>query len=562
MIKSRRFPNVLLLFVSLLFFQAPLFATIGRKAMVATAHPIATEAAVQVLQEGGNAVDAALAAQWMLNVVEPQSSGIGGGGFFLFYEAATKRIYAFDGREQAPQEAFPEMFLDKNKVPYPFIERATGGLPVGVPGTLRLLKQVHNRFGSKRFSFSELFDPAIQIAEEGFLVSPRLAGFIDQQKDRLARFEASHNIFFNGKGEPRKTRELLIQPDLAQTFRLIQQEGVDVFYEGKLAQEIVEAVRRAPFHPGLMKKEDLFYYQAIERLPLQGTYRGYDIFSIGPPSSGGTTLIEALNILENFDLKSMRRSADFIHVFSEAQKLAFQNRNRYLGDPKFTQIPLENLLSKELAKVSFQTIQMNATLPTLQNLQGLEGTTTSHISIADENGNIVSYTTTIEHIFGSAMVVPGRGFLLNNELTDFDEIPKDKEGKLKANAPQPEKRPRSSMTPTLVFKKGRPVLIVGSPGGSTIIATVLNVVTNVIDFKMPLEEALSAARILNRDGPLELETEIFANAMIKQKLREKGNEIIYKENFGNAQAILFDESQNDILVGASDPRSEGRAAGY
>ncbi len=562
MIKSPRFAKALLFLAAFLFIQQSLFAAIGRKAMVATAHPIATEAAVQVLQEGGNAVDAAIAAQWMLNVVEPQASGIGGGGFFLFYEAATKRIYAFDGREQAPQEAFPEMFLDKNKVPYPFIERATGGLPVGVPGTLRLLKQVHNRFGSKRFSFSELFDPAIQIAEEGFLVSPRLAGFIDQQKDRLARFEASRNIFFNEKGEPRKTRELLVQPDLAQTFRQIQQDGVDVFYEGKLAQEIVEAVRRAPFHPGLMKKEDLFYYQAIERLPLQGTYRGYDIFSMGPPSSGGSTLIEALNILENFDLKSMHRSADFIHVFSEAQKLAFQNRNRYLGDPKFTKIPLENLLSKDLAKTSFQKIQMNATLPTLQGLQGLEGTTTSHISIADEQGNIVSYTTTIEHIFGSAMVVPGRGFLLNNELTDFDEIPNDKESKLKANAPQPEKRPRSSMTPTLVFKTGRPVLIVGSPGGSTIIATVLNVVTNVIDFKMPLEEALSAARILNRDGPLELEAEIFANAALKDKLREKGNEIIYKENFGNAQAIFFDEQQNEILIGASDPRSEGRAAGY
>ncbi len=529
--------------------------------MVATAHPLATEIALQVLEEGGNAVDATLAAQWILNVVEPQSSGIGGGGFFLYYHAATKRIYAFDGREQAPQEAFPEMFLDKNKVPYPFLERATGGLAVGVPGTLRLLKQVHDRFGSQRFGFAELFDPAIEVAEKGFLISPRLAQFIDLQKDRLNRFEASRKIFFNQNENPLKTNEILVQPDLAQTFRLIQREGVDVFYEGKLAGEITDCVRRTPVHPGLMKKDDLFFYQVIERMPLQSSYRGYDVFSMGPPSSGGTTLIKALNILENFDLKSMSRSADFLHVFSEAQKLAFQDRNRYIGDPKFTQIPLEDLLSKELAKVSYRKIQMKATLPALQNPHAMEGTTTSHISIADEHGNIVSYTTTIEHIFGSAMVVPGRGFLLNNELTDFDEIPKNEKGELKANAPQSEKRPRSSMTPTLVFKKSKPVLIVGSPGGPTIIATVLNVIINVIDFGMTLEEALKAPRILNRDGPIEVETELFANAALKEKLRQKGNEIIYKDDFGNAQAIYF-EKHNEIILGASDPRSEGRAAGY
>lgn len=551
----------ILFFVSLLSFPHILLGAVGRKAMVATAHPLATEIALQVLEEGGNAVDATLAAQWILNVVEPQSSGIGGGGFFLYYHAATKRIYAFDGREQAPQEAFPEMFLDKNKVPYPFLERATGGLAVGVPGTLRLLKQVHDRFGSQRFGFAELFDPAIEVAEKGFLISPRLAQFIDLQKDRLNRFEASRKIFFNQNENPLKTNEILVQPDLAQTFRLIQREGVDVFYEGKLAGEITDCVRRTPVHPGLMKKDDLFFYQVIERMPLQSSYRGYDVFSMGPPSSGGTTLIKALNILENFDLKSMSRSADFLHVFSEAQKLAFQDRNRYIGDPKFTQIPLEDLLSKELAKVSYRKIQMKATLPALQNPHAMEGTTTSHISIADEHGNIVSYTTTIEHIFGSAMVVPGRGFLLNNELTDFDEIPKNEKGELKANAPQSEKRPRSSMTPTLVFKKSKPVLIVGSPGGPTIIATVLNVIINVIDFGMTLEEALKAPRILNRDGPIEVETELFANAALKEKLRQKGNEILYKDDFGNAQAIYF-EKHNEIILGASDPRSEGRAAGY
>jgi gamma-glutamyltranspeptidase/glutathione hydrolase len=561
MVKPLRFQKIILLWFFLSCVSTPLWAAVGKKAMVATAHPFVTEIALQILEEGGNAVDAAVAAQWMLNVVEPQASGIGGGGFFLYFDAATRRIYAVDGRETAPAEAFPEMFLDAKGSPYPFLQRATGGLPVGVPGTLKLLKHVHDKFGSKRFSFAELFSPAIDVAENGFPISMRLSEFIDSQKDRLKLFESSRAIFLNGEGEPLAPGEILVQQDLAETFRWIQREGIGVFYEGKLAEEIVDCIRSAPFHPGHMKKDDLFYYRVMERDPVQGRYRGYDIFSMGPPSSGGTTLIEALNILEFFDLKSLGRSADFVHLFSESQKLAFQDRNLYVGDPDFSKAPFQNLLSKEWARTRLEEIHMDRTLAKVQAQPAVEGTTTSHISIVDESGNIVSYTTTIEHIFGSAMTVPGRGFLLNNELTDFDEIPKNHAGKLKANAAEGDKRPRSSMTPTLVFKNGLPILVVGSPGGNTIIATVLNIVVNMLDFHMFPEEALKSPRILNRDGPVELEAELFAKAVFKKNLRDKGNEVIYKDPFGNAQVVYFDYGQGAI-VGASDPRGEGQAGGY
>ncbi len=348
---------------------------------------------------------------------------------------------------------------------------------------------------------------------------------------------------------------------MANTFRLLQKEGVSTFYEGALGEEIVQAVRNAPFHPGVMKKEDLFYYKVIERDPVNGNYRGHDIFSMGPPSSGGPTLIETLNILENFDLEKMGRSSEFIHVFSEAQKLAFQDRNAFLGDPAFAKVPIEKLLSKEFAQERFKKIDRTAALPAIEGKSALEGTTTTHISIVDEQGNMVSFTTTIEHIFGSAMVVPGRGFFLNNELTDFDAEPRNAQGELKPNAPEPGKRPRSSMTPTLVFKNGLPILIVGTPGGSTIISTVLNILVNMIDFNMNIDEALKTPKILNRDGPLELEAELFSDADLKQKLKQKKSEVIFKEDFGNAQAVYFDRA-NDDIIGASDPRREGEAAGY
>lgn len=550
----------------LIFFQSACTPSVfalarSEKAMAATQHPYATEVALEVLKLGGNAVDAAIAAQWVLNVVEPQSSGIGGGGFFIYYEAATKRIYTFDGREMAPQKAHPDMFLDQNKVPLPFEKANTGGLSAGVPGALKLLKTVHERFGSKYFNFSELFEPAIEIAENGFPITPRLAYFIDQQKERLKFFYSSRQIFLDPDGNPLQAGDMLRQPDLANTFRLIQKEGIKVFYEGEIGNDVVEAVQKSFVNPGLMEKEDLIYYQVFERDPVYGSYRGFDIFSMGPPSSGGTTLIETLNILENFDLAAMGRTADFYHVFAESQKLAFRDRNQYLGDSKFTNVPVTELLSKDRAKKLFEMIQMNTTIPPTSLNPPAENENTSHISIIDPDGNIVSFTTTIEHIFGCAMVVPGRGFFLNNELTDFDMDPRDANGKLRANAPEGGKRPRSSMTPTLVFKEGQPVLAVGSPGGSTIIATVLNVLVNLIDFNMPLDKTLASARLMNRDGATELEPDLYDDTTLVKALENKGEQIVRYSVFGNAQAVQ--KTYNPpILWGDSDPRGEGIAEGF
>ncbi|MBI3317476.1 MAG: gamma-glutamyltransferase [Candidatus Omnitrophica bacterium] len=572
--------------------------------MVVTANSHATRAAFEILQDRGNAVDAAIAAQWVLNIVEPQSSGIGGGGFFLYYEAATKRIYTFDGRETAPQEVYPEIFLEGQDQPVPFKpNRITGGRPVGVPGTLALLQEVHERFGTKRFSFSGLLNPAIEIAERGFPVSKRLAYFLNQEKERLALFEASRGIFLKKDGSPYREGEILLQKDIAKTFRLIQQQGMRVFYEGEIAEAIVQAVRNSPVNPGLMKREDLAHYHAVERMPVHGRYRNYDVFSMGPPSSGGVTLIEILNILENFQLDLLGRTPNGVHVFLEAQKLAFEDRNEFLGDPDFVEIPIAELLSKPFAEKKTQEINYQTAVPTgregIRTLM-LEPANTTHLSIVDGWGNMVSFTSTIEEIFGSAMVVPGYGFVLNNELTDFDAEPtarrtdrtapqdqapdrrsfkrrhrmtkrssaaeptgaeSKKSGTiLKPNAPEGGKRPRSSMTPTFVFNGGKPVLVLGSPGGSAIIGTVLNLIVNLLDFGMPATEAMKLDRMIHRGEEVELESALFRNQELKRELMRRGHRVMEKEAIGNAQMIYFDPEEN-IWVGVSDPRGEGEALG-
>ncbi len=549
----------------LLFFSThSLEAATGTKAMVATADPRATQAALEVLKGGGNAVDAAIAAQWVLNVVEPQSSGIGGGGFFLFYEASSKHVFTYDGRETAPAKAFAEMFLDPQGTPYLFDpDRITGGLPVGVPGVLKLLSQVHEKHASGKFSFAELFDPAIRYAENGFEISQRMAYFLDREKERLRLFGETKKIFFDEDGLPYGEGYILKQPDLAETFRLIQKEGIGPFYEGEIALSMVKAVQEVPFHPGFMELEDLQGYKVAERPAVSQNYRGYEVFSMGPPSSGGTTLTEALNILEIFPLAAYGRSVEGFYFFSQAQKIAFEDRNRYSGDSDFVNVPVEKLISKDFAHERAKNISgIEPVLSETKESESSEPTSnTSHISIVDEAGNMVSFTTTIEAVFGCAMVVPGRGFFLNNELTDFEAIPHDLEGNLHPNSLQPGKRPRSSMTPTFVFRDGRPFLIAGSPGGPRIIGAVLNVMVNLIDFGMKLDEAMAAPRMIHRGNSAELEEELFQNQEIKTGLENKGMAVSQTSAIGNVQAIYFDSDQKWI-VGQSDSRGEGRAEGY
>ena len=552
--------------------------------MVVTAHPMATEAAVEILQQGGNAVDAAIAAQWVLNVVEPQSSGIGGGGFFVYYDAKTKTVYTFDGREKAPSRAYPEMFLDSAGNPMQFYpHRITGGLAVGVPGTLKLLKRVHDRFGSKKIRFEELFEPAIKLAEEGVPVSRRLAEALDDETKRLNLFDSTRKIFLHPDGTPLKKGEILVQKDLAKTFKTIAEKGVGTFYEGDIARAIVDTVKYAAFHPGLMEYLDLAFYRVEERDARYGTYRGHDIFTMGPPSSGGVAILEILNILENFSLIFYGPSSDSFHLVIEAQKMAFEDRAKFIGDPDKIKMPVEKLISKDYGKKKAKEIKFEqarpvealvdeASLPALGN--------TSHISILDAEGNVVSYTTTIEHMFGSAMIVPRWGFFLNNELTDFDAVPREPSvmdsiapkgtvinaaaqhmrTKLKPNAPGPEKRPRSSMTPTIVFRNGRPFLIAGSPGGSLIIPTVQEIILYTIDFRMPPDQVVLAPRFAARGPLVEAEGPFFESPAIVQDLKDRGHILTLRKPFGNAQVIFFDP-QNDVFTGVSDSRGDGEAKG-
>lgn len=546
-------------------------------AVVATAHPEASRVAKEILELGGNAVDAAIAAQWVLNVVEPQSSGIGGGGFFVYYDAKTNSVYTFDGREKAPAKAYPEMFLDETGKPIPFYpDRITGGLAVGVPGTLKLLKQVHDRFGSGEFKFSELFNSAIVLAQKGIPVSRRLAEAIESEKERLKIFGPTFSIFFHPDGTPLKEGDILVQKDLAKTFETIAERGVAVFYEGEIAKAIVQTVKESPVRPGLLEESDLKFYGVVQREAVYGTYRGYEIFSMGPPSSGGAALIQILNILENYNLASYGYSSHSLHLMIEAQKSAFLDRTLFLGDPDFSRIPLGMLLSKEYAKKKSQQIKFNKAKPLALlvkeaslKIKPPAGGNTSHISIRDREGNLVSYTTTIEHIFGSGMVVRDWGFLLNNELTDFDaepwfdiDVPEDMRGRLKPNAPSPEKRPRSSMCPVLVFSKGgEPFLVAGSPGGSLIIPTVQEIVVNVIDFNMPIDKALAFPRFAARGGEVEAEAEFLENEGLIEALLSRGHTFREHKPFGNAQALLFEEKEK-AWTAASDPRGEGEVRGY
>ncbi|HNV85881.1 MAG TPA: gamma-glutamyltransferase [Candidatus Omnitrophota bacterium] len=550
------------------------------KNMIASADPAATETGIQILKRGGNPVDAAIAVQAVLNVVEPQSSGIGGGCFLLFYDARTKQIIALDGREEAPRSARPELFLGKDGSPVPFYpDRITGGKAVGVPGCVKALYKAWRLYGSGKIAWRDLWGPAIELAENGFPVSARLAEAIQGEKDRLKLFAASREAFLNPDGTPKEKGALLIQKDLAKTLRLLAKKGEKPFYEGPIAKDIVGAVNHSEVNPGQMEMKDLSEYEAPLRRPVSGTYRGFTLYSMPPPSSGGAVLIEALNLLEPFDPAGMKRKdPEFIHLFSEIQRLSFLDRGRFLGDPDFSEVPVGKLVSKDFAA------ERGSELASSQVLKGISpdkhgNTTTSHISIIDEEGNVLSMTTTIEHIFGCAMVVPGRGFVLNNELTDFDALPylsdtgepapnrvegarKPRKTSLDLPGSIGGKRPLSSMTPTMVFKNGKPWICVGSPGGTQIIGIVLNALVNLIDFGMTPEEALGSPRIINRTGPVEIEMSFFDDPAVTDRLERMGHEIIMRKPFGNAQLVMVRNAQTGELEGASDPRGEGKAEGF
>jgi gamma-glutamyltranspeptidase/glutathione hydrolase len=454
----------------------------GGGGAAATVDELATRTAVDMLAAGGNAVDAAVAAAAVLGVTEPYSCGIGGGGFLVAYLADEDRVVTIDHRETAPNSLREDSFLDAAGQPIPFGEAVTSGLGVGVPGTVRGWQQALSRYGT--ITLRQALQPAIDVARSGFVVDQTFASQTEANLDRFADFSSTRELFLDDDGTAPDVGSVLRNPDLADTYRLIARRGADAFYRGPIARDIVTTVNRPPLlagetrtvRPGGMDLGDLAAYAAPHRPPATVEYRGLEVAGMGPPSSGGSTVGEALNILEGFDLAAADREEAF-HLQFEAAALAFADRNAYVGDADYVDVPLEELLSDEFAAERRALIGETALpKPVAPGVpDSVEGESTTHLTVADDQGNVVSYTFTIESTGGSGIAVPGRGFLLNNELTDFNFVPGT------ANSPAPGKRPRSSMSPTIVLRDGEPVLAVGSPGGATIITTVLQILVDDLD---------------------------------------------------------------------------------
>jgi gamma-glutamyltranspeptidase/glutathione hydrolase len=543
-------------------------AAIGTRFMAAAAHPIAAATGRDVLRMGGSAVDAAIAIQMVLNVVEPQSSGI---GFLVHYDASTKQITTYDGRETAPARATPDLFLDADGKPLSFEEAAVGGIAVGTPGLLRMLDLAHRNHG--RINWARLFEPAVRIATEGFNISPRLHKLIVEEK-QLKEYPATAAYFFDPDGNPRAVGSRLVNEPLAETLRTIAAGGAGAFYSGGLARDIVAAVQTTGVRSGGLTLDDLANYRAIQREPVCGLYRIYRVCGMGPPSSGGVAIIEALGILDRFGIKGFAaNSVGAVHLITEASRLAFADRNRYVADADFVDVPVKGLTDPRYLRQRARLVSLEQSMGkaepgrpegvTLEIMPRSDGTKelpgTTHISVVDAAGNAVSLTSSIENAFGSRVFV--RGFLLNNQLTDFAFNPRDN-GRNSANRVEPGKRPRSSMAPTIVTdREGQLVLTVGSPGGARIIPYVLQTLVATLDWGLDIQAAINLPRHANMNGPVELERGRPV-AALGPELRALGHAVETRDLTSGLHGIAVVRRGESVqLIGGADPRREGEALG-
>ncbi|KIC38494.1 gamma-glutamyltransferase [Ruegeria sp. ANG-R] len=541
----------------------------GTDFMVSAANPIAAQAGYDVLAAGGTAADAMIAVQLMLNLVEPQSSGIGGGAFLLYWDASSRTLTTFDAREKAPANATPERFLLPDGEKMPWTEAISGGQAVGVPGILRLMEVTHNLYGKK--DWASLFQSTIEQAEQGFEVSPRMANSIlsTVERDRsVGVFPAARAYFFNKDGTPLQAGTLLKNPEFAQTLRNLADQGAGAFYSGPIAEDIVAAVDATSKVENNITLEDMAAYRVKIRPAVCAEYRDYDVCGMGPPTSGGLTVGQILGILSNFDLKGTGWNAEMAHLYAEAAKLAYADRALYMADSDFVDVPVKGLLDTDYLKLRSEMIDPSAASEKRQAgepprdhtalfapSQNPDRPGTSHIVIRDQYGNALSMTTTIETAFGSRVFV--RGFLLNNELTDFDRAPKDGD-RLVANRVEGGKRPRSSMSPTIVMKDGAPYLLIGSPGGSRIINYVAKTIIAIVDWEMDPQDAIETGHFVHRNGSsMDLEQGTSA-AEFADALTAKGHEVKEVDLNSGLHAILIKDGQ---LIGAADPRREGVALG-
>lgn len=539
----------------------------GNDGMVVSAHPLASEVGLDILNSGGNAVDAAIAMQYALTVTEPMMSGIGGGGFMMVYDAATGETKIINSRERAPAGADPEMFLDDDGEPMEFQDRVIHGNSVGVPGTAKGLERSHEMWGT--MAMHDLIAPAVALAEEGFPIDDFLERQIGEHAEKLER-SAAGEVFFND-GAPLVEGDMLVQGDLANTLRMISEQGTDVLYHGEIAEAVANTVQE---FEGSLAVEDMQNYDVTVDEPVWGEYKDYDIATMPPPSSGGVFLLQMLGILDGFDLGQYDiKSVEKYHLLAETMHLAYADRAEYAGDPEFVDVPVEGLLHPDYIAERRNLISLDSVIGAPEagdvtpyqkdfERQGaveqpgdkVDGQTT-HYSVIDSHGNVVSYTTTIEQVFGSGIMVPEYGFLLNNELTDFDAEPGG------ANEVQPNKRPLSSMTPTIVFNDGQPVLTVGSPGGQTIITSVLQTILNTYEYGLPLEEALNEPRIFTNNPDNYSHEEGIPEEVIQQ-LNDMGHGFTDEPSpIGNVNSIMFNP-EDGTYTGATDENRNGAAFGF
>ncbi|WP_224797358.1 gamma-glutamyltransferase [Idiomarina abyssalis] len=540
-------------------------ASTANKYMVAAANKHAVEAGYHVLEKGGSAVDAAVAVQSMLGLVEPQSSGIGGGAFILYWDNNENKLYTIDARETAPQAATEELFLDNKGNPPKWIEAVVGGRSVGTPGVLRGLELAHERWGKS--DWSSLFSETVELAEAGFEVSPRLAKLVEMEINPGVKKMPVASSYFFPNGTALKAGDTLKNPEYAKSLSLIAEQGADAFYEGKLAEKIVKAVQNSAIEPGVLSLEDLSQYSAKLREPVCNDYREYQVCGMGPPSSGGITTLQTLGVLENFELGKLKpNSEEFVHWFTQASRLAYADRNQWIADPDFVEIPVEAMLDKAYLSSRAETIKkddMGKAKPGVQLQPAYEQDiayelpNTSHISIVDAEGNVVSMTTSIEMGFGSTVMAGG--FLLNNQLTDFSLAPGDGKEKF-ANRVEPGKRPRSSMAPTVVLDKEGQQLIhaIGSPGGSRIINYVTQTLVGMLDWNLNVQEAINLGHVTNRNDYTSLEKGRDISEF-KAALEKRKHDVRVIDLNSGLHGISI--NADGTLVGGADPRREGVAKG-
>lgn len=536
------------------------------RAMVSAADPRGTAAGIAILRQGGSAVDAAMAVMLSMTVVEPQSSGIGGGGFLLYHDAATRAVTSYDGREKAPAAATPQRFLGADGKPLDYEDARASGLSVGVPGNIRLMEMAHASHGT--LPWKALFQPAIALARDGFQVTASLHDAIAEQQEMLKRSPEARALYFTADGAPLPVGATLINPKLAALLTLVAEQGADAFYKGPAAGRLRATVAAAPRHPTTISAADMAQYKAVRRDPVCGPYRGYRICAMGPPSSGATTVLATLRQLERFDLTAL--GPDDVrswHLIGDSMRLAYADRARWLGDADFIAVPVSGLMDAGYIAGRSALIMPDRALPVasagtppgappLAPLPDPERHGTTHFVVADAAGNVASMTSTVEDIFGSGLIVDG--YVLNNELTDFNFEP-ESDGLAAANRVQPGKRPRSSMAPTIVFDaSGTPIAAIGAAGGPTIIAQVAKSLIAMLDWGMDVQSAIALAEFMGSGDGLRIEQGT-ATAALADRLRAMGHKVTVDDFGGKANGI--DRAPDGRWRGGVDVRSEGVAQG-